>query len=210
MKRDDDSRIDWLLAWIGADLQAMPPGALLDLRAAVLARLHEPTKAAVTPGGPSWAALKPAVADNADATVQAARALLQAIQADLRAGIAALAAGRPWFPFPLDEGGPGWSLEPVEGGTVRAYMGEWRAVTLATAADLLGEWWGDLRVCARPGCGRWFRPLEKRMRYHDPKCSALVRWSRYSPKRDTQKEKERRVLGKARKRVTKKSKERAK
>ena len=65
-------------------------------------------------------------------------------------------------------------------GTVRrAYAGNWSTITLASAADLLAHWWSELRRCAYPPCSVLFLPEEgPRQKYHDRKCSALIRYYR--------------------------------
>ncbi len=195
----DKARLIWLLDFLRADLsqKAMPPGALLDWRNQVFANLHESSLATVTaPDDPDLAALKPAYADERDPTVALARDLLTRVQFELLEGVKSLEQSGSWQPFGITPGsGPLWSWERrSDGQIVKAYCGKWSTITLATASDLLLANWSQLRRCAYSKCRALFLPKENREIYHDRKCSANKRWSDFSPKRDHQREKERRIL----------------
>jgi len=192
-------RIVWLLEFLRRDMTTMKPGELLDLRQDVFTYLHEATLATIThDDDPDLRALKPAHALATDPIVVLARDLLTRIQRQLRTGVESLEQAGSWQPFGLTRDGQGaqWSLERRDDGTVvRAYCGDWKTITLAAAADLLMQWWPQLRRCAYPPCSVLFLPEEGRQKYHDAKCSGLARWYRFAPKRNRQVEKERRVLG---------------
>ena len=49
---------------------------------------------------------------------------------------------------------------------------------MESAADLLAQWWSELRRCAYGPCSVLFLPEEPRQKYHDRKCSALIRYYR--------------------------------
>jgi hypothetical protein len=193
-----EARIVWLLEFLRTDLSALGPGALLDLRNSVFPVLHEGQQATVTDfDDPDLRALKPARAVDADPVVGLARDLLARVQGALRAGVEALQQTGSWQPFGLtpDRPTPKWLLKRRDDGTVRRdYGGDWKTITVASAADLLMDWWPRLRVCRYPACGVLFLPEEGRQKYHDPKCASLARWHKWAPKRDPQKEKERRAL----------------
>ena len=189
----DRERLLWLLEFLRRDIATLRPGELLDLRNDVFPYLHEATLATLTV---HERALKPARAEHSDPIVGLARDLLARVQRELRAGVDALQQTGSWQPFGLtpDRPGPQWSLEKRPDGTVvRAYLGDWKTITLAAATDLLAQWWSELRRCAYAPCSVLFLPEEGRQIYHDKKCSALARWHRLPP-RDHQKEKERRIL----------------
>lgn len=194
----DRERILWLLEFLRLDPAVLKPGRLLDLRNDVFAYLHEATLATVTVhDDPDLRALKPARAVEADPIVILARHLMARVRRDLRTGVEALEKTGSWQPFGLtpDRPAPRWSLERRADGTVyRAYCGDWKTITLGSAAELLAQRWPELRRCAYAPCGVLFLPNEGRQKYHDPKRSALARWHRLPP-RNHQKEKERRVLG---------------
>lgn len=196
-ERSNRERLLWLLEFLRRDIAALRPGELLDLRNDVFPYLHEPTLATGVPDDPDLPALKPARAEDADPVVVLARDLLARVQSELRTGVEALEQRDSWQPFGItpDRPGPQWSLERRDDRTVvRAYVGTWKTITLATAADLLARWWSELRRCAYPRCNVLFLPEEGRQKYHDKKCSANARWHRLPP-RNHQREKERRVLG---------------
>ena len=46
----------------------------------------------------------------------------------------------------------------------RTYMGGWRTITLASAADLFAQWWPELWRCKHEPCGVWFLPPHVRQR----------------------------------------------
>jgi hypothetical protein len=195
----DRVRLEWLLTFLRVDIDAMRPGALLDLLTDVFEMLQLPALASVTEfDDPDLRALKPARVDATDPIVVLKRDLLTRLQRALRTGVDALSDRGSWAPFGLIAAhgvAPRWTFERrADGVVVRAYVGAWLPITIGAAADLLVHAWPELRRCKYASCGVLFLPEEGRQRYHDPKCSARARWHRLPP-RDHQKEKERRVLG---------------
>lgn len=182
-EHSDRDRLFWLLDFLRADLDALPPGALLDLRNSVFPVLHEEQQATVTVLDDAELRALGRVRDVADSdpVVMAARRLMAGLQSQLRAGAEALQRTGIWQPFGItaDHPSPHWSLERRADGTLRRlYTGTWSVITIASAADLLMEWWPQLRRCAYTTCNVLFLPDEGRQKYHDPKCSGLARWHR--------------------------------
>lgn len=189
-------QILWLLEFLREDLSRMKAGKLLDLRNEVFANLHEATRATMLADDPDHAALRPAHAEESDPVVALARELMSGVQRELKAGVESLERSGSWWPFGIEPNlpAPRWSLERRSDGSVfRAYIGTWRTITIASASDLFAQWWPELRFCAYDQCRALFLPEEPRQKYHVPKCSADARWRRL-PKRDLQKEKERKAL----------------
>ena len=116
--------------------------------------------------------------------IAAAREFMGGLQDDLRAGVNALQAGM-WHPFGLQGPAPSWSFERGDDGAiVRAYMGGWRTITVASAADVLVRWWPELRRCKHEPCGVWFLPTHGRQWYHDARCASAARYQRFKPTRN--------------------------
>jgi hypothetical protein len=186
----DRERILWLLDFLRRDVTTLRPGELITLRNGVFPHLHWAELATVTVhDADELRALGPVPPTRADMTSQqviaAARDLMAGLQDALRIGVQGLQETGSWWPFALDRPAPHWSLERRPDGTVqRAYMGSWRTITLAVAADLLVRWWSQLRRCEHEPCRAWFLPTHGRQRYHDPRCSADVRYQRFKPTRD--------------------------
>ena len=166
-KHSDRECIRWLLEFLRCDLAALPPRELLKLRNKVFPYLHCESRATVTvfdedellalgPVPPT----RPGVESRQ--VIAAARELMGGVQHDLWAGVNALQAGM-WHPFGLQGPAPPWSFERGDDGAiVRAYMGGWRTITLASAADVLVRWWPELRCCKHEPCGAWFLPTHGR------------------------------------------------
>ena len=185
----DRECIRWLLKFLRCDLAALRPHELLALRNEVFPYLHRKSHATLTvidkdellalgPVPPR----RPGV--DARDVIAAARKLMGGVQDKLRAGVNALQAGM-WHPFGLQGPAPSWSLERGDDGAiVRAYMGGWHTITLASAADVLVRWWPELRRCKHEPCGAWFLPTHGRQRYHDAQCASAARYQRYKPTRD--------------------------
>ena len=185
----DRECIRWLLEFLRCDLAALRPRELLDLRNEVFPYLHYKSRATVTvvhedellahgPVPPR----RPGV--DFRHAIAAARKFMGGLQDDLRAGVNALQAGM-WHPFGLQGPAPSWSLERGDDGAImRTYMGEWRAITIASAADLLVRWWSELRRCKHEPCGTWFLPTHGRQCYHDARCASAARYQRFKPTRN--------------------------
>ena len=185
----DRECIRWLLEFLRCDLAALRPRELLALRNEVFPYLHRKSHATLTvidedellalgPVPPT----RPGV--DAQDVIAAARKLMGRLQDDLRAGVNALQAGM-WQPFGRQGPAPSWSLERGDDGAiVRAYMGGWHTITLASAADVLVRWWPELRRCKHEPCGAWFLPTHGRQRYHDARCASAARYQRFKPTRD--------------------------
>jgi hypothetical protein len=142
---------------------------------------------------PDLPALKPAPADDANPVLQKARDLLADVQGELLKGVEVLEGPGIWRPFQgTAVQSPELTYVRAEGRVVRAYFGDWRAITIATAADLLGQGWPALRRCENERCRVRFLPKEPRQRFHDRKCNQRARSRRFA--RDHQQEKVRRVL----------------
>ena len=188
-KYSDRECIRWLLEFLRCDLAALRPRELLDLRNEIFSYLHRESRATVTvvhedeslahgPVPPR----RPGV--DSRHGIAAARTFMGGLQDDLRAGVNALQASM-WHPFGLQGPAPSWSLERGDDGAiVRAYMGGWRTITIASAADLLVRWWPELRRCKHEPCGAWFLPTHGRQCYHDARCASAARYQRFKPTRD--------------------------
>ena len=188
-KHSDRECIRWLLKFLQCDLAALRPGKLLALRNEVFPYLHRESRATVTvfdedellalgpvpptrPGGDSRH------------VIAAARKLMGGVQHDLWAGVNALQAGM-WQPFGLQGPAPPWSFERGDDeAIVRIYLGNWRTITVASAADVLVRWWPELRRCKHEPCGVWFLPTHGRQCYHDARCASAARYQRFKPTRN--------------------------
>ena len=185
----DRECIRWLLEFLRCDLAALRPRELLALRNEVFPYLHRKSHATLTViDKDELLALGrvPSRRPGADArhVIAAARKLMGGVQDDLRAGVNALQASM-WHPFGLQGPAPSWSFERGDDGAiVRAYMGGWRTITLASAADVLVRWWPELRCCKHEPCGAWFLPTHGRQWYHDARCASAARYQRFKPTRD--------------------------
>ena len=179
----------WLLEFLRCDLAALRPRDLLVLRNEIFPYLHYKSRATLTivhedellahgPVPPR----RPGV--DARHVIAAARKYMGGVQDELRAGVNALQAGM-WYPFGLQGPAPPWSFERGDDGAiVRAYMGGWRTITIASAADLLVRWWPELRRCKHEPCGTWFLPTHGRQCYHDARCASAARYQRFKPTRN--------------------------
>ena len=179
----------WLLKFLRCDLAALRPHELLALRNEVFPYLHGESRATLTvfdedellalgPGSPR----RPGVESRH--VIAAARELMGGVQHDLWAGVNALQAGM-WQPFGLQGPAPPWSFERGDDeAIVRIYLGNWRTITVASAADVLVRWWPELRRCKHEPCGVWFLPTHGRQWYHDARCASTARYQRFKPTRD--------------------------
>ena len=113
------------------------------------------------------------------------RELMGGVQHDLWAGVNALQAGMWQTLWP---GRDRRRRGPFERGDdeaiVRIYLGNWRTITVASAADVLVRWWPELRRCKHEPCGVWFLPTHGRQWYHDARCASTARYQRFKPTRD--------------------------
>jgi len=214
-------RLEWLLEFLQLDVAALRVGGLLDTSADVVAFLVDPrmefpaeNRDADTIGfyrdvlgsgrsderkaRPARDQLpEPAGTEHIseDDVFVLQRPLLQELQARLLQGMHTLADGGEWWPFGAAVAPPQAVIRRLEDGTLcRSHVaGPLLPILLAAAIDLLLQWWPKIRRCRLASCGRFFLPKDGHQVFHDPKCSATARWSRYSPKRDHQKELIRRV-----------------
>ena len=167
----DRERITWLLSFLRRDVESLRPGEVLDLRADFGRYLY-------------------AAFESDDS------AYLVDLQRDLLAGLAQRTDPGLWDPFGSDRRAPAYVYGGLADGTsVRIPKGNWDDVAYAAAADLLMEWFSELRRCELEECRAWFLPRHGRQKYHDARCSARVRKSRYAAnhKRDYAAEYDRRV-----------------
>ena len=107
------------------------------------------------------------------------------LQQQLRGGLDAFETKGQWSPFKLKAPveAPHWFFEQRGDGTIgRSYTGKPSTITIATAADLLAEWWPQLRRCKYEQCREWFLPRHGRQRYHDPACSHHFRQAAFTSK----------------------------
>jgi hypothetical protein len=190
----DRERINWLLEFLRRDLTALRAGERLDLRDDMnrLLAYRDPASSMPSepPDGYAFALAKLKGAPD----ISWPDSLVLEVQTKLTAGIALLEAGRPWKPF--DKAQHPVFTRRADNTIARQYQGgSYGTVMLASALDLLVQWWPQLRRCAYPPCHVLFLPEEGRQKYHDKKCSANARWHKFAPKRNHQVEKERRILG---------------
>jgi hypothetical protein len=169
---------------------ALRPGELLDLRNDVFPYLHYGDQATVTVfDANELRALGPVAPrrpnEDSHQVIAAARNLMAGIQSQLRSGIDTLQDVGVWQPFGLQGPAPPWSLDRLADGSVRrTYLGAWRTITLASAADLFVRWWPQLRRCEHEACHVWFLPEHGRQRFHDAACAARARYQRFKLTRD--------------------------
>jgi hypothetical protein len=126
------------------------------------------------------------------------RAFMERFQTTVRAGMESLDSGKDWSPFAKQEP-PQWALHRRADGTVgRGYHGPLMPVLIASATDLLLEWWPQIRRCAYEPCRAFFIPTHGRQEHHAPLCSTRNgnnNHQRLKPRENDEK-KERRVGGK--------------
>jgi hypothetical protein len=176
-----EERIDWLLTFLQRDLTTLRAGERIDLKEDMVRLLHfrDPSVDLASVEPPDGYAFEQAKRKGAP-DLPWPDALVREVQAKIRAGVEHLEAGRIWQPFDV-------ALTPifrVEGDKTiaRSYRGTYLAIMLASAVDLLVQWWPHLQRCAYKPCGLLFRQTHGRQHYHDPKCSKLERWHRLSAK----------------------------
>lgn len=216
-----EERVHWLLDFLPLDVGSLRVGGLLDTSADVIAYLVDPRlefpqenpdadtilffrdappdgtrvrRAGRRTARTDTAAKGQEHITEADVFVLQ-RPLLQELQAQLLRGMHTLADGGDWSPFGVASEQPQSLIRRLEDGTLcRSHVaGPLLPILLSAAVDLLLQWWPKIRRCRLASCGRFFLPSDGHQVFHDPKCSAAARWSRYSPKRDHKKELIRRV-----------------
>ena len=156
----DRERATWLLAFLRRDVESLRPGEVLDLRADFSRYL----RSAFESDDPAW---------------------LADLQRDLLVGLAERTDPGFWDPFGPGRCVPAYIYYGLADGnvSVRVPKGDWDTVAYAAAADLLMEWFPQLRRCQYEECRAWFLPRDGRQRYHDPECSRQRRWKEFEPKR---------------------------
>ena len=181
------NRIEWLLTFIRTPLPSLRDGQLLDLRQ------------------DAWRFLqfycvesKPEQKQDSLPAGLMERAVLLRVQGALANGIRNWEKNLPWNvldqrPVVFDdvEGHPTpWvSEEPFaivltrrpDGTGERRFSGAEPTVLINAAAELLYEWWPQLRRCRH--CGIRFLPTHGRQRYHNHDCAAQARSTKSREKR---------------------------
>ena len=176
-EKSSQERVEWLLEFLRRDVADLTLGAVYDFKSGIFPYLHEPDLAAVTDFPPQeMIALGPIPPSREGVTLDEAldigRDYMAALQHKLREGLEALEAKGQWWPFEMKgPDAPHWFFEQRNDGTIRrSYGGTHSTITLAIAAELLVQWWPDLRRCGYEGCRCWFLPRHGRQRYHAPAC----------------------------------------
>lgn len=181
----DEQRLRWLLRFLRYDMTTVATHALLGLRNEVFEQLQEKQLATVTDFDQVVALGRVLPGEPGLKVVAALRDLLASLQQEIRQGMDGLRQLGQWQPFGLKGRAPQWSLERSADQTIlRAYTGSWKTITLASAADLVVQWWPHLRCCERASCRIWFLPAHGRQRYHDGRCAAAARYERFKPTRN--------------------------
>jgi hypothetical protein len=197
-----DMRAAWLLGYLDRDVRRLRVGEMLDLGVDVVRYLLDP-RATVAPGGEDAEAVvlfkealrdrskRPSYIPEGDVTgtehitsddVTALKPpLLQKLQDTLRQGMRTLADGKPWVPFDGDIVPPKLRIERRRDGTLGRsyYAGPVLPVLIASAIDLLTQFWPQIRRCQYAPCGKFFLPTHGRQAFHSPKCSGLSRQARF-------------------------------
>jgi len=178
-------RVDWLLGFLQRDVAELRAGELTDVWSDYVSHIF-----------PASVDESPEVEDDEDLYTgnwadvpfeelpETVRPVLQRFQDCLRAGMVALYRGEDWAPFKTTDVAVAVSYRPVHDGLVRRYAGhkDLDAVAIVHAADLLVEFWTQVRRCKRRGCGAFFIPSHGRQTFHDPRCSDVVRKQRFAAK----------------------------
>jgi hypothetical protein len=196
-----DKRVAWLLAFLDRDVTALRVGELLDLGVDVVRYLLDP-RATIVPGEDDAEAViflkaiskdeaRPAWLPEGDVTgteniteddvLALKRPLLQRLQDTLRLGMRDLARGKAWVPFDGNVVPPKLRVQRRRDGTLGRsyYAGPILPVLLASAIDLIAQFWPQIRRCQYAPCGKFFIPDHGHQRFHDPKCSGLSRQERF-------------------------------
>lgn len=193
--RDPVVDMRWLLGFVQTKVDGLAPEALYRLKRDVFGFVDVTAWLGHTLTGDELRAAQedPAVGGIADQSVTR-RVLLQ-LQADVRACLAALEGERAWQLPAVPE--VVYVGRDDRGQVVTRAQGSVRAALLAYAVALLVRFYGDVRTCARPGCGVRFLRDHKRT-HCSTKCAQAARWARFAPKRkarqrDTQREYARKI-----------------
>ena len=125
----DRERITWLLSFLRRDVESLRPGEVLDLRADFGRYLY--------------------AAFESDDSVY-----LADLQQDLLAGLAQRTDPGTWDPFGPGRSAPAYIYYGLGDGnvSVRKPTGDWDTVAYAAAADLVMEWFPQLRRCELEEC----------------------------------------------------------
>ncbi len=201
-----DERMAWLLAFLDRDVTALRVGELFDVGVDVTRYLLDPRATIVSGEDDAEAVIlfkeviaeslgeRPAWIDPNDRTgteriteddVPALkRPFLQKLQDTLRLGMRSLADGTAWMPFEGDVLPPKLLLQRRRDGTLERsyYAGATLPLFLASAIDLITQFWPQIRQCQYAPCGKFFLPRHGRQTFHAERCSALARQQRF---RDT-------------------------
>jgi hypothetical protein len=182
-------RIHWLLGFLQRDVAALRTGALHDTwedyqRHVFLGEPGDDTFPAIADtAGEAPGFVETASLQELAGLAEAHRLPLQWIQDTLRAGLTALHAGKDWSPFSITGPSVTVTYRPSGGALVRRYLSDdVNLLAVAQAADLLVEFWPQLRLCKRRGCGVFFIPSHGLQTFHDPKCSDVVRKKKFAAK----------------------------
>jgi hypothetical protein len=129
--------------------------------------------------------------DTDDDLISLKRPLLQALQDALRLGMRALDEGKEWVP---EIGAPKTLIRRRVDGTLERsyYGGPILPVLLASAIDLLVQFWPQMLRCEYASCRKFFIPTHGRQKYHNQHCAAVDRKRRFL--RNAEVEKQPRVL----------------
>jgi hypothetical protein len=197
-----DDRAAWLLEFLDRDVATLRAGEMLDLGVDVVRYLLDP-RAVVVPGAEEAEAVilvKEALRDSgkrpswipegdvtgtehitADDVMALKHPLFQKLQDTLRQGMLKLANGKPWIPFDDDLLPPKLQVQRRRDGTLGRsyYAGQVLPVLIASALDLLTQFWPQIRRCQYEPCGKFFLPSHGRQAFHSPKCSGLSRQKRF-------------------------------
>ena len=184
----DRECIRWLLEFLRCDLAALRPRELLVLRNEVFPYLHDKSRAAVTSSRGRVACARARLTETTWRGVLAShrcRPRAHGRGTGRTSGRRQRTAGGMWHPFGRQGPAPAWSFKRGDDGAiVRIYLGKWRPITVASAADVLVRWWPELRRCKHEPCATWFLPTHGRQWYHDARCASAARYQRFKPTRN--------------------------
>ena len=176
----DDLR--WLLGFATDDLNQLPPGALFDrarqLNAFMFGRMAKPSGSLIA----QLSMAKQLVPSDMSRKPEAIRMrTLQAmlpLQRALGEGLERLVAGKEWELPGLPS-----TVLVVDGKFARRVRGTFEDAFVVAVADVLRDWWSELRTCASPGCKVLFVADDPRQKYHSQACGQKAQWGRFAPKR---------------------------
>ena len=156
--RGPRDRIEWLLSFLGRDLETLRPGDWMNLRDDVQRHLL-----------------------STDIEAADFEASVRELHKDLRHGLEAISGKTGWIlPNAISRNLIGFTVKGED--VIALYENQSPAVALMSSAfDLLIAWYPSLRRCRQ--CKAWFLPRHGRQKFHDPVCSTRARWQRFAPKR---------------------------